>query len=75
MSASQLLWSWQAAATRPKMPLDRIEVEYEPLPAIADMPDGLAPEAELVHESTSSNLAGSGIQKVGDVERPFCKRT
>jgi aerobic carbon-monoxide dehydrogenase large subunit len=51
--------------------LDRIEVEYEPLPAVADMPGALAPEASLVHESTSSNLAGSGIQKVGDVEAAF----
>ena len=53
--------------------LDRIEVEYEPLPAVADMRSAQEPGTPLVHESTSSNLAGSGIQKVGDVESAFLK--
>jgi aerobic carbon-monoxide dehydrogenase large subunit len=53
--------------------LDRIEVEYEPLPAIVDTQAALLPTAGLIHESTSSNLAGSGIQKVGDVDAAFRK--
>lgn len=53
--------------------LDRIEVEYEPLPAVTDMQDALAPGANLVHESTASNLAGSGVQRVGDVDSAFLK--
>jgi aerobic carbon-monoxide dehydrogenase large subunit len=53
--------------------LDRIEVDYEPLPAIADMQSAQAPGANLVHESTSSNLAGSGMQKVGDVDAALRK--
>ena len=51
--------------------LDLIEVEYEPLPAVVDMQNALAPGTCLVHESTSSNLAGTGIQSVGDVEMAF----
>ena len=51
--------------------LDEIEVEYEPLPAVVDLRAALVPGTELVHEASSSNLAGSGIQKVGDVDAAF----
>lgn len=53
--------------------LDRIEVQYEPLPAIVDIQTAVAPGAELVHELTSSNVAGMGIQKVGETGPAFHK--
>src|SRR5215831_3347380 len=53
--------------------LDWIEVEYEPLPAIVDIQAALAPGTGLVHESTSSNVAGVGVQTFGDLEAAFHK--
>ncbi len=51
--------------------LDRIQVEYEPLPAVVDPEAALAPEAALLHEAVGSNLACHRHIVYGDVERAF----
>ena len=53
--------------------LDRIEVQYEPLPAIVDIEAALAPGTELVHEATASNVAGMGVQTFGELGPAFQK--
>ena len=55
--------------------LDRIDVQYEPLPAVIDLEAAVAPGAMLVHESTSSNVAGMGMQNVGEIGPAFQKAT
>ena len=46
---------------------ERVEVEYEPLPAIADMWQALAPDAQRVDESLPSNLVSQQSFSAGDV--------
>ncbi|HEX6988217.1 MAG TPA: molybdopterin cofactor-binding domain-containing protein, partial [Bacillota bacterium] len=53
--------------------VDLIEVEYEPLPAVADMEAALAEDAPLVHEDIGTNVAAHYTQVVGDVERAFAE--
>ena len=51
--------------------LELIQVEYEPLPAVADIRSALAEGAVLIHEETQSNLAGRGGFDLGGVDRAF----
>jgi aerobic carbon-monoxide dehydrogenase large subunit len=48
--------------------LERVQVEYEPLPAIADVEAALAPGAPVLHEEVGSNVVAEWRQRVGDVE-------
>ncbi|MCG6122569.1 MAG: xanthine dehydrogenase family protein molybdopterin-binding subunit [Microvirga sp.] len=50
-----------------------IEVEYEPLPAMADYRRGLEQGAPLAHPETGTNLAWSLDAASGDVERAFAE--
>ena len=50
--------------------LDVIEVDYEPLPAVANVSDALT-DSVVVHPSNGTNLAGSAEINVGDVEAAF----
>ena len=50
--------------------LKRIQVEYEPLPAVFDPLDALAPDAPLVHPPHGNVYASRTLRK-GDVERGF----
>lgn len=50
--------------------LDVIEVDYEPLPAVASVADALT-DAVVVHPANGTNLAGSAEINVGDVEAAF----
>jgi carbon-monoxide dehydrogenase large subunit len=43
-----------------------IEVDYEPLPAVVDLEQALAPGSPLVHDDLASNLAAHVIQERGD---------
>lgn len=43
-----------------------INVEYEPLPAAADLEDALAPDSALVHEDVGSNVSANVIQERGN---------
>jgi carbon-monoxide dehydrogenase large subunit len=46
--------------------LERIVVDYEPLPAVVDLEGALAAGAPLVHEDLPSNVAARVPQKKGD---------
>ncbi|MEA2690821.1 MAG: aerobic carbon-monoxide dehydrogenase large subunit [Acidobacteriota bacterium] len=48
--------------------VERIEVDYEPLPAAVDLERALAPGAPLVHSDVGSNIAAHVVQKKGDWE-------
>ncbi len=48
-----------------------IEVDYEPLPAIADPERGLEPGAALAHTELGTNQAFSWPLKGGDVDGAF----
>jgi aerobic carbon-monoxide dehydrogenase large subunit len=50
-----------------------IEVEYEPLPPIADPERGLAPGAPLSHPELGTNQAFGWLMKGGDVEGAFAR--
>ena len=50
--------------------IDLIEVDYEPLPAVASVSDALT-DAVVVHPANGTNLAGSAEINVGDVDAAF----
>jgi carbon-monoxide dehydrogenase large subunit len=50
---------------------DRIEVAYEPLPAVADCRAALEPGAPLAHAAADSNVAAQFQAKVGDADHAF----
>ena len=50
--------------------LDVIEVDYEPLPAVANVSDALT-DAVVVHPVNGTNLAGTAEINVGDVDAAF----
>ena len=50
--------------------IDLIEVDYEPLPAVASVSDALT-DAVVVHSANGTNLAGSAEINVGDVDVAF----
>jgi len=52
---------------------DLIEVEYEPLPAVADPERGLEPDAPLAHAELGTNQAFSWPLKGGDVAGAFAR--
>jgi carbon-monoxide dehydrogenase large subunit len=51
--------------------LERIEVEYEPLPVVVDVEDGIRADAARIHEDWPDNLAVSFTAQVGDVDTAF----
>jgi aerobic carbon-monoxide dehydrogenase large subunit len=48
--------------------LDRIEIDYEPLPAVVCSEQSLEPQGPIVHESLGNNLAAHLIQSFGAVD-------
>ena len=50
---------------------DRVEVEYEPLPAVNDCRAALDAGAPIAHAGAESNLAARFPVKVGDADRAF----
>jgi carbon-monoxide dehydrogenase large subunit len=51
--------------------LELIEVDYEPLPAVIDVEDGLAPGAPLLHSEWGDNVSVAFETRVGDPDRAF----
>jgi aerobic carbon-monoxide dehydrogenase large subunit len=49
--------------------LERIEVEYEPLPAVVDARAAAAPGSPLLFEAVGTNVVASFDQAVGEIER------
>ena len=54
---------------------DLIEVDYEPLPAVADPEKAIAPGAPPVHPEWPDNVAFTFHQEGGDVDKAFAKPT
>jgi carbon-monoxide dehydrogenase large subunit len=52
---------------------DLVEVDYEPLPAVASAEAALKPNAPLVYEELGDNIGAHIIQRVGDPERAFAE--
>jgi carbon-monoxide dehydrogenase large subunit len=52
---------------------DLVEVDYEPLPAVADPEKALAPGAPAVHPEWPDNVAFTYHQDGGDVEKAFAE--
>ncbi len=50
-----------------------VDVAYEPLPAVADCRDALAPEAPPVHRGADHNLLAELAMEFGDVEAAFVR--
>ena len=51
----------------------RVEVDYEPLPAVSDCRDALRPGAPLAHSGKSSNLLIEFRQSYGDIATAFAR--
>ena len=51
--------------------LERIEVDYDPLPVIVDVEAGIRPDAPRIHDDWPDNLAVSFTAEVGDTEAAF----
>jgi aerobic carbon-monoxide dehydrogenase large subunit len=50
-----------------------IQVDYEPLPAVASAEAALKPDAPLVYEELGDNIGAHIVQRVGDPERAFAE--
>jgi aerobic carbon-monoxide dehydrogenase large subunit len=50
---------------------DRVEVEYEPLPAVSDCRTALDERSALAHAGAESNVAARFPLRVGDADRAF----
>jgi carbon-monoxide dehydrogenase large subunit len=55
--------------------LDRINVEYEPLPVVSDLQTAATAAAPLVHDDVPNNIAAHLVQQVGDVDAAFASAT
>lgn len=53
--------------------LDRLEVEYDLLPVVADPAAALAEGAAVLHESLGDNVAAEWRETVGDIERALAE--
>jgi 2-furoyl-CoA dehydrogenase large subunit len=64
-----------AAETRPQAEdaIERIEVEYEPLPAIVTTDAAAAKDAAVLYEELGSNVAWQGQVSYGDVDAAFAR--
>jgi carbon-monoxide dehydrogenase large subunit len=51
--------------------LDLVRVDYEPLPAVADVEAAAEPGAPLVHEALGTNVAADWRQRVGESDAVF----
>ncbi|HEY0755406.1 MAG TPA: xanthine dehydrogenase family protein molybdopterin-binding subunit [Ktedonobacteraceae bacterium] len=53
--------------------LDLVEIEWEPLPVVADAESAMEPGAALVHENLGSNLVFDHVFSFGDVDGDFAQ--
>ena len=51
--------------------LDKIEVEYEELPAIVDMDKAIEPDSPLIYEDFGDNIGFTSPLEEGDVDKAF----
>src|SRR5262245_44437130 len=57
--------------SRARDALERIAVDYEPLPALADVEAALVPGATLLHEELGTNVVAQWQQRSGDPHAAF----
>jgi len=50
---------------------EAVVVEYEPLPAVVDPEQAMAPDAPRLHDNIERNIAYLWVQQAGDVEQAF----
>jgi aerobic carbon-monoxide dehydrogenase large subunit len=55
--------------------LERITLDYEPLPVIADPEEAIRPDAPLLHEEAGTNVLVSREFKRGDIDEAFSSAT
>jgi carbon-monoxide dehydrogenase large subunit len=53
--------------------LDAIDVDYAPLPAVADLETAAQPGGPLVHEEIDTNVCAEYTQRVGDPDTAFAE--
>ncbi|MBA0127178.1 xanthine dehydrogenase family protein molybdopterin-binding subunit [Haloechinothrix sp. YIM 98757] len=53
--------------------LELIEVDYEPLPVVADLEQALAPDAPKLYEDWPDNVSGSMTLTAGDADAAFAE--
>ncbi|GAA1239481.1 molybdopterin-dependent oxidoreductase [Prauserella halophila] len=53
--------------------LELIEVDYEPLPVVADLEQALAPDAPKLYEDWPDNISGSMTFPAGDADAAFAE--
>ncbi|MDQ0341008.1 2-furoyl-CoA dehydrogenase large subunit [Caldalkalibacillus uzonensis] len=53
--------------------LEKIEVDYEPLPAVVDIEEALKPDAPLLHDNVGSNIANHRFFDYGNVNKAFAE--
>jgi 4-hydroxybenzoyl-CoA reductase subunit alpha len=53
--------------------LDLIEVEYQPLPAVFDPDEAMAPGAPLLHEGAPGNISARTNFELGEVDAAFAR--
>jgi carbon-monoxide dehydrogenase large subunit len=51
--------------------LERIEIDYEPLPHVVDAGDALRPGAPILHDDVPANLLAASTLKAGDPDAAF----
>jgi len=52
---------------------ERLQVDYEPLPAVVDVERALEPNAPVLHEAVGTNLANNRRLVYGDPDRAFAE--
>ncbi len=52
---------------------DLLQIDYEPLPAVSDVMDGLAPDAPRVHTGSPSNVIATVPFEHGDADAAFTR--
>ncbi|MCL6554127.1 MAG: xanthine dehydrogenase family protein molybdopterin-binding subunit [Firmicutes bacterium] len=52
---------------------DRVQVDYDPLPVLADPEDALAPGAVVIHDGLASNVAYRRHRQYGDPDAAFAR--
>src|SRR5215471_17233224 len=52
---------------------ERLQVDYEPLPAVVDVERALEPDAPVLHEAVGTNLANNRRLVYGDPDRAFAE--
>ena len=64
-------WSSPKICARAERALEKIHVEYEPLPPVFDAVEALAPGAPILHEERGSNLLLEDSLAWGDIDEGF----